>query len=124
VFGDGTDLRLMETVEIAHASTLVITEPRYEISKELAPIAQKKYPNLFRLASVEDEEQRLKFESLSIQAVVDRSFPPGLDIAARVLREHGIEEKKIAKWMQLQQSRALDEKAELEEFEDKVLKAS
>lgn len=124
VFGDATDLRLMETIEIAHASTLVITEPRYEISKELAPIAQKKYPNLFRLASVEDEEQRLKFESLSIQAVVDRSFPPGLDIAATVLRKHDIEEKKIAKWMLLQQSRALDEKAELEDFEDKVLKAS
>jgi CPA2 family monovalent cation:H+ antiporter-2 len=124
VFGDGTDLRLMETIEIAHASTLVITEPRYEISKELAPIAQKKYPNLFRLASVEDEEQRLKFESLSIKAVVDRSFPPGLDIAAAVLRAHDIDEKKIAKWMQLQQLRALEEKAELEDFGDKVLKAS
>ncbi len=124
MFGDGTDLRLMETIEIAHASTLVLTEPRYEISKELTPIAQKKYPNLFRLASVEDEEQRLQFEALSIQAVVDRSFPPGLDIAAAVLRQHDIDEKKIAKWMKLQQSRALDEKAELEDFGDKVLKAS
>ena len=116
IFGDGTDLRLMETIEIAHANTLVVTEPRIEIAKELVPISRKRYPNLTRIACVDDDEKRLQFEGLGMHAIVDRSFPKGLDIAAATLRAHNIEEEKIGDWMQRQQSRALDEKEELIEL--------
>lgn len=113
IFGDGTDLRLMETIEIAHANTLVVTEPRIEIARELVPISRKRYPNLTRIACVDDDEKRLQFEGLGMNAIVDRSFPKGLDIAAATLRAHNIEEGKIEDWMQRQQARALDEKGEL-----------
>ncbi|GJL54950.1 MAG: potassium transporter [Nitrospirales bacterium] len=116
VFGDGTDLRLMETLEIAQANTLVNTEPRLEIIKQILPISQKRYPNLQRIVSVDDEEQRTQFESLKIKAVIDRSFPKGLDIAAAVLRNHYIDEKTISDWTKRQQSRALDERGELSEL--------
>jgi monovalent cation:proton antiporter-2 (CPA2) family protein len=109
-FGDGTDLRLMETIEIAHANTLVVTEPRIEIAKELVPISRKRYPNLTRIVSVDGEEKQREFEALGIDAIIDRSFPRGLDIAAAVLRIHNIEEKNISDWMKRQQSRGLDEK--------------
>jgi CPA2 family monovalent cation:H+ antiporter-2 len=113
VFGDGTDLRLMDAIEIAHAKTLVITEPVLEIAKEITPISRKRYPNLQRIASVEDEKQRQEFESLEIMSIIDRSFPKGLDIAGVTLKSHNIDENKVVKWKKRQQSRALDEKEEL-----------
>jgi monovalent cation:proton antiporter-2 (CPA2) family protein len=112
VFGDGADLRLMETIEINQARTLVLTEPRIEISKEIAPLAGKRYPNLTRIASVDNDEKRRQFEEIGINAIIDRSFPKGLDIAAAVLGAQNIDEKKINDWMKRQQSRALDEREE------------
>ena len=112
-FGDGTDLRLRETIEMAHANTLVITKPRIEIAKEITPISRERYPNLQRIASVDNEDQRHEFEALDIQVVIDRSFPKGLDIAAVTIRAQKIDEKKISAWMKRQQNRALDEKEEL-----------
>ncbi len=116
VFGDLADLRLMETVEMAHADTLVITEPRLEVAKEVAPIAKQRYPNLRRLVSVKDEERARPFRELSLDPVIDRSFPPGLDLSVAVLMAQNVSDEKIQKWMQRQQARALDEKAELEPF--------
>ncbi len=116
VFGDGTDLRLMETIEIAHANTLVVTEPKIEVAKELTPISQKRYPNLKRIVSVENEEKQQQFEALGLNAIIDRSFPKGLDIATAVLKCHNIDEKKISEWMKRQQSRALDEMEEIQDL--------
>ncbi len=116
VFGDGTDLRLMETIEIAHANTLVVTEPKIEVAKELTPISQKRYPNLKRVVSVENEEKQQQFEALGLNAIIDRSFPKGLDIATAVLKCHNIDEKKISEWMKRQQSRALDEMEEIQDL--------
>ncbi len=116
VFGDGTDLRLMETIEIAHANTLVVTEPKIEVAKELTPVSQKRYPNLKRVVSVENEEKQQQFEALGLNAIIDRSFPKGLDIATAVLKCHNIDEKKISEWMKRQQSRALDEMEEIQDL--------
>ena len=113
VFGDGADLRLMEIVGIAHAHTLVITELEFEVIKEVETIARTRYPNLLRFIPIDDEKDRSQFEALGINAILDRSFPKGLMVAAAVLRAQNIDEKKISSWMKRQQSRALDEKKEL-----------
>ncbi|MEE8128154.1 MAG: cation:proton antiporter [Nitrospinaceae bacterium] len=113
VFGDGADLRLMEIVGIAHAHTLVITELEFEVIKEVETVARTRYPNLLRFIPIDDEKDRSKFEALGINAILDRSFPKGLMVAAAVLRAQNIDEKKISSWMKRQQSRALDEKKEL-----------
>jgi CPA2 family monovalent cation:H+ antiporter-2 len=113
VFGDGADLRLMEIVGIAHAHTLVITELEFEVVKEVETVARTRYPNLLRFIPIDDEKDRSKFEALGINAILDRSFPKGLMVAAAVLRAQNIDEKKISSWMKRQQSRALDEKKEL-----------
>ena len=113
VFGDGADLRLMEIVGIAHAHTLVITELEFEVIKEIETVARTRYPDLLRFTPIDDEKDRSKFEALGINAILDRSFPKGLMVAAAVLRAQNIDEKKISSWMKRQQSRALDEKKEL-----------
>ncbi len=107
-FGDVADLRLMETFQMAQRPTIVITIARYEISKALTPIVRERYPDLTRFVSVENDEERRKFEALGMKAIVTRSVPKGLDLAALVLREHKVSDDKIQKWMQQQQDQALE----------------
>jgi len=113
-FGDLADLRLAETIEIAHARTLVITVARYEISKNLTPIVQTRYPNLRRFVAVETDDDRKRFEPLGMKAIVSLSFPKGIDLAEAVLYEHDVPSDKISQWISRQQEQVLDAMAQAE----------
>jgi monovalent cation:proton antiporter-2 (CPA2) family protein len=106
-FGDVGDVRLMETLRMAERSAVVVTIVRYEISSALTPIMRDRYPNLIRFIAVDDDGGRARFEAIGMRAVVSRSVPRGLDLAAAVLRSQGVDEAKILAWMQRQQERAL-----------------
>ena len=106
-FGDVGDVRLMETLAMAERSAVVVTVVRYELSKALTPIVRDRYPNLIRFIAVDDDGDRARFEALGMRAVINRSTPRGLDLAAAVLRAQGLEEDRIRAWMQRQQERAL-----------------
>jgi Kef-type K+ transport system membrane component KefB len=106
-FGDAGDLRLMETFQIAQRATIVVTITRYEVSQALTPILRERYPRLARFVSVLNDEERQQFETLGMNAIVNRSMPPGLDLAAAVLRAHGVPAEKIHAWMERQQNQAL-----------------
>jgi len=107
IFGDVADLRLKKTLEMAKRATLVLTIARYEISRELTPLVQERYPNLTRFVAVDNEKEQQKFESLGMKAIVTRSVPKGIDLAALVLMEHKISGDKVQKWMQQEQNEAL-----------------
>jgi CPA2 family monovalent cation:H+ antiporter-2 len=107
-FGDPGDVRLMETLALAERSAVVVTVVRYELSKALTPIMRDRYPDLIRFIAVDDEADRARFEALGMRAVVNRSTPRGLELAAEVLRVQGIEEDRIGAWMQRQQERELE----------------
>lgn len=107
-YGDVADLRLLETLEIARRPSIVITIIRYEVSQSLTPIVRERYPHLTRFVAVDSEEEKARFEALCMQAVVNRSFPKGLELAAAVLKAHGIGEQKIQDWMRRQQDQALE----------------
>lgn len=107
-FGDLADLRLMETLQIEQRMTVVITLARYEISQELTPILRERYPHLKRFVAVDTAEEKAKFDALGMKAVVTRSIPRGLDLAAAVLLGHGIDEQTLYGWMRREQERALE----------------
>jgi K+:H+ antiporter len=107
-FGDLGDLRLMETLQIASRATVVVTIARYELSRELTPVLRERYPRLTRFVSVENDVEKARFDALGMRAVVTRSFPKGLDLAAAVLKEHGVSDEKILDWMRRQQEQALE----------------
>ena len=106
-FGDVGDVRLMETLAMAQRSAVVVTVVRYELSKALTPIVRDRYPDLIRFIAVDGDQDRARFEALGMRAVINRSTPRGLDLAAAVLRAQGIDEDRIRAWMQRQQKRAL-----------------
>jgi CPA2 family monovalent cation:H+ antiporter-2 len=107
-FGDLSDVRLMETVAMVERSVVVVTVVRYEISEALTPIVRDRYPNLIRFIAVDNDEDRARFEAIGMRAVVNRSVPRGLDLAAAVLRSQGVDEDRIMTWMQREQERALE----------------
>jgi K+:H+ antiporter len=106
-FGDVGDVRLMETLAMAARSAVVVTIVRYEVSNALTPIMRDRYPDLIRFIALDDEGDRARFEAIGMRAVVTRSVPRGLDLAAAVLRSQGVDEGRIRAWMERQQERAL-----------------
>lgn len=107
LFGDPGDIRLMETLTFGERKALVVTIVRYELSEALMPVMRDRYPNLVRYITVNSEEEVVRFEAVGMRPVVNRSFPPGLDLAAEVLRDQGVESEAIENWMARQQERAL-----------------
>jgi CPA2 family monovalent cation:H+ antiporter-2 len=77
------------------------------VSNALTPIMRDRYPNLTRFIAIDSEEDKARFEALGMRAVVNRSTPRGLDLAAAVLRAWGVDEGKVGAWMQRQQERSL-----------------
>ncbi|MCK5905713.1 MAG: cation:proton antiporter, partial [Gammaproteobacteria bacterium] len=108
-FGDATDLRLMDTIKMAHAKTVAITFADYEISSQLAPIVMERHPELTLIVSVKNITDKERFEALGMQAVLQHSFPRGLDMAVAVLETSGVDKKKQHNWMKRQQIQELDD---------------
>lgn len=107
-FGDATDLRLMDTIKMSHADTIVITFTNYAIAKDLAPVVKERHPDLSLVIAVKDEEEKALFDALGMTGVVQHSFPKGVDLAACVLKQHSVSNKKIKKWMLRLQSEELE----------------
>ncbi|MGP1395446.1 MAG: cation:proton antiporter domain-containing protein [Inquilinaceae bacterium] len=106
-FGDGTDLRLLETLGIRRAAGLAVTIPRYEVSQAISPLVRQQFPNLVRYVAVDLAEDEEKFRALGLRPVVCRTTPAGLELAALILTDAGIAENRIAAWMRDEQDRFL-----------------
>jgi CPA2 family monovalent cation:H+ antiporter-2 len=106
-FGDLSDPRIWEPVALHGRKVSVLTAPVFEISRDLSPVARQRFPDLKRVAVVHDRDEAERFKSIGLLPVVDRSVPPGLDLAALVLGELGVDADRIGAWMRRQQERAL-----------------
>ena len=106
-FGDFSDPRIWEPVALHGRRISVLTAPSFEVSRELAPAARQLFPNLKRVAVVRDEDEAEQYRSIGVLPVIDRSIPPGLDLAVLVLNELDVDPDRIATWMRQQHERAL-----------------
>jgi Kef-type K+ transport system membrane component KefB len=99
-FGDATDIRLWESVELHSRKISVLTAPKLESVTVNSPVAIAQYPNLKRVAVAASESEAEQFRRIGVQAVVERGSPHGSHIAAAVLEELGCDAAKIAACMQ------------------------
>lgn len=97
-YGQSSDLRFWNMLGVSEARAMCITSPRYEVTKALAPIVQKLYPNLKRYAAVNDSADGVRFAAVGMVPLHNKGAPPGLQMACAVLRELGIKEEKIERW--------------------------
>ena len=107
-FGDASDTRMWEPLAMHGRRAVVVTMPNFEIATDLTPVGTALYPQLKRFAAVTSAEEAGRFGSIGgLTAIVDRSVPPGLDIAAAVLEELGADTGAVAAWMRRLQERML-----------------
>jgi len=106
-FGNLSDVRLMETLAYGEREAIVLSHVGFEVAEAVKPVIQDRYPKLTRFIGVDTDDEKTRFEQLGLHPVVNRSYPPGIDLAAAVLRYLHIDETRIQPWMQRQQERAL-----------------
>lgn len=106
-FGDITDPRIWEALGLHGRKVIVLTEPNFEVARDLTPASHRLFPDLKRIAVVGDTGEAERFQSIGLLPVVDRSLPSGLDLAARVFDELDVDPQRIDDWMRRRQDRAL-----------------
>ena len=105
VFGDAADPRIWEPLALHARKIVIITTPDIAVSRELTPIAARAYPRLKRFVAVSGADERDAFAEAGLTAIIDGGAPPGLDIAAAVLRELGIDDSAVRQWAKAEQAR-------------------
>lgn len=98
-FGNAANLRLVEAVAGPNPRAVVIGAPRYEVSRDLTPAVQREFPNLPRFVAVDNEADRNRFSALGMRAWLSMGEPRGIEMAADVLRQLGIDEDKVIAWV-------------------------
>lgn len=98
-FGNAANMRLVEAVAGRNPRAVVIGAPRYEVSRDLTPAAQREFPKTPRFVSVDNEADRQRFSELGMRAWLAMGEPKGIEMAADILRQLGIEEQKVVDWV-------------------------
>lgn len=110
-FGKPEDLRFWNTLGVSRARALCVATPRYEVSRDLAPIVRRLYPTLKRYVAVKDSMDAVKFAAHGMIPFHSRGAPPGLEMADFLLREFGYDDEKIQIWIEQEQGAYLEAKA-------------
>jgi CPA2 family monovalent cation:H+ antiporter-2 len=98
-FGDGADARLWATLNLSEREVSVLTAPVAETIEDARTIMKANYPKLKRFAYAPDETVAKKLRALGLTAVADSGGFPGLALATAVLKERGVAEEKIGRWI-------------------------
>ena len=107
-YGDPSDIRFWRQIGMSDVRAMCMASPRYEVAKNISPIAKKLYPNLKRYAAVEDSAEGVRFAAHGLIPFQNRGTPPGLGMAAFILRELGVPEEAIDSWSDEEQSAYLE----------------
>jgi monovalent cation:H+ antiporter-2, CPA2 family len=97
-FGDSTDPRLWEAVEMQHRKVSVLTAPKLLWLKSTSATMGTNYPKLKRIAAVADETDAVVLREIGILPVLERGSPKGIETAAAVLAELGRGVQEIEEW--------------------------
>ncbi|MEQ9447741.1 MAG: cation:proton antiporter [Rhodospirillaceae bacterium] len=98
-FGNAANMKLVEAVAGRNPRAVVIGAPRYEVSRDLTPAAQRDFPDTPRFVSVDNEADRQRFSDLGMRAWLSLGRPEGIEMAADVLRQLGVKEEDVASWI-------------------------
>lgn len=108
IYGDRADMRFWETLGIEQFKIFVVANPDPEVSKWYAPIVRRRFPNLRRYVAVSDQQELETYQSLHDVVVMTAGIPKGLELAAKLLTDLGLDEEQIRQWMQKEQNAVLD----------------
>ena len=98
-FGDAANMKLIEAVGGSNARAVVLGKARYEVSKEVTPSINRRFPDLVRLVAVETIHDLDRYLGLNIRAHLVAGEPKGIEMVADMLRVLGVPDKELADWL-------------------------
>ena len=99
-FGDLSDLRLAQTMELDQRNSVVLASVRLDEVEKLVPIVNERFPGLTQHIAVADEVRAERLRNLGINVVVAQDTDAGQLLAKEVLRSQEVDETRIDEWMQ------------------------
>jgi hypothetical protein len=98
-FGDGTDLRLWQSVDLHGRKISVITAPDFADLQHTTGPARRDYPHLKRLALAKNGDEANRLRSIGLKPIVDKGDVRGIALAVAVLSELGYTGSEIRFWV-------------------------
>lgn len=99
LFGDASDLRLIEMIGGVNADAVVIGRARYEVSAALSPVLRERYPHLRRFVAVEGRIELEQHAALGMRAHLSQTEPHGVELVSDLLASQGVAGAQIAHWL-------------------------
>jgi CPA2 family monovalent cation:H+ antiporter-2 len=97
-FGDIGDPRIWEPMAMSGRKIIVLTEPSFDVSSRMTPIAERFFPDLIRVAVIASPEDAARFAGIGLAPIVDEGEAPGIEVATEVLRRLGTDEAAVVDW--------------------------
>jgi len=101
-FGDMADPRIWEPMAMEDRQISVLTEPTFEQSRGITPVADRFFPGLTRLAVVDSPAEAARYASIGLVPIVDSAEYVGIDVAAEVLTRLQIDGGAVSAWVDRQ----------------------
>ena len=101
-FGDMADPRIWEPMAMEDRQISVLTEPTFEQSRGVTPVADRFFPGLTRLAVVDSPAEAARYASIGLVPIVDSAEYVGIDVAAEVLTRLQIDGGAVSAWVDRQ----------------------
>jgi CPA2 family monovalent cation:H+ antiporter-2 len=98
-FGDAANMKLIEAVGGSNARAVVLGKARYEVSKEVTPSINRRFPDLVRLVAVETIHDLDRYLELNIRAHLVAGEPKGIEMVADMLRVLSVPDKELTDWL-------------------------
>ena len=83
----------------SNARAVVLGKARYEVSKEVTPSINRRFPDLVRLVAVETIHDLDRYLELNIRAHLVAGEPKGIEMVADMLRVLGGPDKELTDWL-------------------------
>jgi len=117
-FGDASNMKLIEAIGGTNARALVIGSPRYEVSHDVTPVVERRFPGLKRFVSVDTPEDMVRFAGLGIRTHFNMGDPRGIEMVIDMLNALDVPEDKVSAWLSHETERFAIGEAKSDEDDD------
>ncbi|HPF21893.1 MAG TPA: cation:proton antiporter [Hyphomonas sp.] len=98
-FGDASNMKLIEAIGGNQARALVLGLPRYEVSRDVTPTINRRFPNLKRFVTVDSPEEFDRYSALGIRTHLGGGQPHGIEMVIDMLTALGVPEDRVSAWL-------------------------
>lgn len=117
-FGDASNMKLIEAIGGNQARALVLGLPRYEVSRDVTPTINRRFPDLKRFVAVDSADELDRYSALGIRTHLAGGQPHGIEMVIDMLRALDVPEDRVSAWLSHETERYAIGEPKAEEDDD------